>query len=495
MKTTLLTAFLITMIIGGLAFTPGLNSAKAQAPTQVSGEISSDTLWAKASSPYTLTGPINVDSNATLTIEAGTTIDTNSYYLAVYGILFAKGTSSDPICINGGNNIYPIDFEFSKSWSEKNASGSIIENAILSSAPIDILDSSPKISNNTLQESKIYIDGGSAVVTNNTLTNCNISFTFVEEGSPILANNTIINGTISVNNGAPIPNFMIIANNTITNSGQNGVEITGGYADVYGNRISGGQCGIEVNNGYPYTHDNRISNCQYGILLSSFSDPSNIIGTSPLIENNLITNNSQGLNVWLSGRLFLTATKIYVGAISIVIQNNTIADNAIGLDLCDSNGTFPISNYTGGNIKASVYNSTTTILYNNFENNNQTSLYLKDTSIDINATHNWWGTTQTQTINESIYDSKDNATIGSVTFVPFLASPNPQATPILKSSAQPNPTITLPPPLSLKPSPSVPEFPTWTILSLCTMATLTAILMLRKKNTKQPYSRKATQNC
>ena len=74
------------------------------AETMVGGHITTDTVWDKAGSPYTLTQTITVDKGATLTIEPGVTIyATNALYsghgFVVYGALIARGTQTEPIRI------------------------------------------------------------------------------------------------------------------------------------------------------------------------------------------------------------------------------------------------------------------------------------------------------------------------------------------------------------------------------------------------------------
>jgi hypothetical protein len=63
--------------------------------------------------------------------------------------------------------------------------------------------------------------------------------------------------------------------------------------------------------------------------------------------------------------------------------------------------------------------------YNNI-NNNGFNVRLNSVS-DINTTYNWWGTTNETTISESIYDFYDDFNLGTVTFIPFLTEPNPEA--------------------------------------------------------------------
>jgi hypothetical protein len=46
---------------------------------------------------------------------------------------------------------------------------------------------------------------------------------------------------------------------------------------------------------------------------------------------------------------------------------------------------------------------------------------------DVDASSNWWGTTDLLAINQSIYDFKRDFNLGVVTFTPILESPNPAA--------------------------------------------------------------------
>jgi hypothetical protein len=89
----------------------------------------------------------------------------------------------------------------------------------------------------------------------------------------------------------------------------------------------------------------------------------------------------------------------------VTVENNTIKNNNVGIAT-----SAPLS-----------------FIHNNIEGNIQ-SVYLASSN-NLDATSNWWGTTDTQAINQTIQDNKSDANLGTVTFVPFLTKPNPEASP------------------------------------------------------------------
>jgi hypothetical protein len=104
--------------------------------------------------------------------------------------------------------------------------------------------------------------------------------------------------------------------------------------------------------------------------------------------------------------------------------------------------------------------NTPTISYNNFNSNTNYAIYTT-ASNNINATYNWWGTTDTELIAQQIYDYRKDFSIGNVTFIPFLTEPNSNASPI------------------------IPEFSSPLILSLFMTATLSATLFYFKKRKRE----------
>jgi predicted secreted protein with PEFG-CTERM motif len=192
------------------------------------------------------------------------------------------------------------------------------------------------------------------------------------------------------------------------------------------------------------------------------------------VENNIITGNSYGIGISLTdvngglGQQYCPT-----------ILNNTVSGNSIGIYL---NGF--------------GYTATPIIKYNNLQSNSNYSFDLQESN-NADLSNNWWGTTNQQAINQSIYDFKDDFNLGVVTFTPFLTAPNPQAPSAFNPIVTPSPTATSTPTqnptstptssptLSSTPTsastPTVPEFPMLAIPVLLSILSVAVILSLRKQ--------------
>ena len=356
----LLSACLIVILTCGIALSGAMQFGIAQNGTNVSGTISADTTWTQANSPYTLTGNVLVGNGATLTVEAGTTVNLGTYYIMVNGTLVAIGQSNSPIYFNGGLITFT---QFSTNWNDSTSNGCIIQNASLTSSLS--IDSSANISNNTIQ-------GNSS----------------------------------------------------------NSIDVVGASPTISGNTISNNYYGVSISAGTPTITENVISNCAWGVFISGTS---NSVACSPLVSNNILDNDSVGiivnaLNVF-SGTANVTENLIVDsqgnqafnpatgGSAGIVIgsgetssyvcyvTNNTISSNSFGISVCGS----PITSLTYNNIYGNQYN-----MYLTYD-------------VNVNAVYNWWGATDTQAINQTIYDYKNNYNLGTVSFVPLLSAVNPEA--------------------------------------------------------------------
>ncbi|HLC01230.1 MAG TPA: right-handed parallel beta-helix repeat-containing protein [Candidatus Bathyarchaeia archaeon] len=430
-----LVVFLAAILLCGLLLVGVLGLGSAGAATFVSGIIGSDTEWRSTSGPYNLSGSVTVAKGVTLTIRGGAEVNLGKFDLVVDGTLYARGRTDGKIIFNsevqtvdasdpdhiGFLDINPgriVFREASSNWNEQTGAGSIIENAILSSTRI-FCGNSPKINNNTIitPTGWVIADGGSPIISNNTIiggiyvtgggsptildntvTNPPQQFggIYGEDSSPLISRNTISNWSkIEVNGGkAVIVNNTIAVGTSLKSSSYDPsvflgiIYISGEVTSVVSNNTITGASpeydGIYIDqNKIASINGNNISGCQNGI---------NIAEGNLTIEKNLLTNNHDGIKV-RSGT-------------NLIIQYNTIINNSIGIDLRDID--------------------TAKISFNNIHNNTQNNIYLSPSpyrSNEIDATNNYWGTTNKDSINQTIYDNKNDSRIAKVNFEPFLNEP------------------------------------------------------------------------
>ncbi|UCE74551.1 MAG: PKD domain-containing protein [Methanomassiliicoccales archaeon] len=159
-----------------------------------------------------------------------------------------------------------------------------------------------------------------------------------------------------------------------------------------------------------------------------FEDNTYAINTADkIISNSTFINNEYGLykterisvydsmftqnNVALyGGRGELQGNQIYKNGIGIQaffegfsLTNNNITENNMGLIISDYDGYVPDIKYND--------------LYNNFEFNLESR-----TNVDVDATNNYWGTTDASVIAQLIWDVYDDLGLGEVFYEPFLTS-------------------------------------------------------------------------
>ncbi len=210
-KKTFLSAFLISIIISGLFVV--LNLTPAQASTSVSGIITTNTTWTKTNSPFALTGNVLIN-NSILTIEAGTTVNLNGYFIEVNGTLVAKGTGTNPINFNNGYQAQKgIIFDpTSSNWNENSNTGSIIDNAVFDSVGIFVKGAEPKINSNLFYNSGNYTTAPYAIAVLGPSSN----------PAMVISNNTFGSGyTLSAIDISQPPTPIIVGNNFVGKSAYN----------------------------------------------------------------------------------------------------------------------------------------------------------------------------------------------------------------------------------------------------------------------------------
>jgi hypothetical protein len=416
--------FLTVLIVISLVTVSAMPFGGAQTSgTSVTGLIVTDTIWSPANSPYTLIGNMLVNTGATLTIQAGTTVNLSNYYLMVNGTLQAIGNGTNPVTfsVNTNNGGQLIFTPFCNRYNSISQTGCILENAVVNSQLI--VGNSVQITQDTIN------DGINVQSQSNSM----------QTGTPVISNN-VIRGGITVGN-------------------------TLGSAIITNNNIVGGGISFGSMNPPNVTVSwNTISGCGVGISVSCWGLGFNNVVQA--IEDNLIVNNTQGI-----------VLSDWEGGSSPTIQDNTITNNIIGI--CVS--------YPWGNNSPSLNCS---ILKNNIYGNSKYD-FQNQQPTTINATNNWWGTTDTQVISQKIYDYYDDFTIGVVTYFPFLTAINTAAPTYTPPTPTPTVTATPTPSSTLTPTPTPKASPT---PAPTTNSTATPIPIATPTPSPQPQGGNTTQS-
>jgi hypothetical protein len=196
----------------------------------------------------------------------------------------------------------------------------------------------------------------------------------VSRGIIVESDNVLISGFNIKSNVAALvlSGDNITLTNTVVNSTFVSV-VTDGRVTILSNVLEGGS--------------------KYGIIVD---------GCGATISNNLIQNFNVGI-----------AVRRTAGNYSIV--DNKIVNNSIGVGLSTPPALFYHNN---------LINCTNTVFLGTLDAHD-----CSGTSENVNATLNYWGTTNQSVIENSIYDYKNDSSLGTVNFTPFLTSPD-SASPI-----------------------------------------------------------------
>ncbi len=399
-------AIVSLFVIGGFIgmFLMVAEEVEGSGPTYVSGIINTNTTWNSTGSPYIVTDHILVEQNVNFTIEPDVEVkfDTDKY-LRIDGTLHAVGTEalmtnftsndSSPAPGDwGGLRFASTSVDSVLKYCKIEYGGGNYGGGINNEAN-DLIISNCRIENNTAPGQGGGIFNYGLITLDNSIISRNSagdkgggirnddSATIIIEASVITKNNS----TNDQGGGIFNSGFVSIMNSTISEN------------TVSSSNEGGGIC-------------NR-----YGTITIDFS---NILGNSA---------SEKGGGMWLFGPATLNNCTIsentasYGGGIwyggdstQVTINNSEISNNSAtyGSGIYNNNGGFLTIHYS--NINNPNYN-----IYMGWESFGP--------SYDVNAQNNWWGTTDTDLINQSIFDYYDDFNLGEVIYNPFLSEPNPIA--------------------------------------------------------------------
>jgi parallel beta-helix repeat protein len=150
------------------------------------------------------------------------------------------------------------------------------------------------------------------------------------------------------------------------------------------------------------------------------------------VNNNYFTKNDDGLIAHESGGEINISNNIFIDngcgisctGNSVQIVNNIIENNSYHGISCGSGNPEIINNnvINNGVYGITIWEGSPRIKNNNIYNNDDYNIYCYSYKDPTNATNNWWGTTNTDIINQSIHDYYDDFELGKIMYIPFLTS-------------------------------------------------------------------------
>jgi len=241
-------------------------------------------------------------------------------------------------------------------------------------------------------------------------------------------------GIIAVANFPGQNLYSNIINNQITNSKDRGIWFLSSNLNIIAdNELKNNPDGIMLSGGNSnFISGNKISNSTYEAILVTSS-------SGNVIANNIVYDNQRGVWLWrtyLSKIINNTISKTALEGIflssdvnSTTIEDNTIKENNFGIALRITSDNIIKNNNVFNNLKGiglmalveTELSNNETIVHNNIYDNKDYNLYITQKN-NVNAEHNWWGTTSQGNIAAKIFDCNDDSRYGCVDFMPYLDS-------------------------------------------------------------------------
>jgi len=289
------------------------------AQTNITNNITSNTTWDVAGSPYIIQNSINVQNGVSLTIDAGVEVKFNgSFSISVFGEIKAVGTSTDSIYITSNlASPQPLD------WDRILVQGTGSNNSEFRYCRIEFgrigasfESTSAKISNSLIQRchrTGLSVAVGSPTIRDNIIRSIVNQGIAVSSGSPLIEGNTIYDNIDGI-----VTDFAssIIRRNIIYDNSRYGVD----------NRNADDQNKIALIENNTIDHNGLIGG-------GPFAANINCDNSSPIIRNNIITNSEN-----VQGSTFGSGIRATSGG-TPQISYNDVWNNAGGNYTADGGGT------------------------------------------------------------------------------------------------------------------------------------------------------------
>lgn len=385
----LVVALLSTLLITGINFTETKAMGSGNTGTIVSGLISENTTWTIDESPYIVVGDVFIEENVFLTINPGVTVKFDgAYSLVVRGALVAKGNCTHMITFTSNKPSPQIG-----DWGRIYFTRMSIEAANALDWVIVEYGGAPDYGWHA-----IALEERSLNITNSILRFNNIAISCYGNVRLIIQNCTIVNNKLYGIDAQCL--YTEIYDCIICYNGEGISGLKGGpnpppipSIKIYNSILNNNEVAICQDKHLLYLVNCTVAHNADGIVLK--------VGTTQyvyMVKSEIRDNYGSGVIV--EPRSF--------SPLELQIIKSTIADNK-------DNGLI---------FKGGVGATTLDVHFSNIFNNTPYDIVNNFTyGINVNATFNWWGTTNETLIEEHIYDYYDDYSKGKVFYKPYLVPP------------------------------------------------------------------------
>lgn len=365
--------------------------------TEVSGNITENTTWTLANSPYHITNTVSVYPDITLTIEPGVIVMADAEkYLQIAGTLIARGEEDNLITFTSyeaGGSWGGIKFIDSAEDAQVDENYNYISGSIIEYTDV----------NSGLSWDCIRIEGASPFISHSEIHNCAngifiYNYNYPDSSNAVIYSNTIRDiptgyGIQQINKVSDTGLVKII-NNEINNTGTGIVSRNGQGPNIIGNTITNNKRGIDFESSSDFLAENNVINIPATSQETSIgiNITSNSVGTvqyNDLVNDANVQPSNSALNIHSS---------------DIIVRFNTLTANSASTIRVNCLGIINCSVIDSNNI----YNTTTGgyAIWNWGD-------------VDINVSNNYWGTTNSADIDNKIFDFYDDPSLGRVIYNPF----------------------------------------------------------------------------
>ncbi len=362
------------------------------AATIIQDVITTDTMWTKDNSPYVISGIVDVNPGATLSIQAGTIIKfEDNATIEIFGAMAIMGTQTEPVYATSiADDSIGGDTDNNGITDPANITNSFVNFAFLSPQGVQKMDYLH------FKYGQVYIDSGNLDIAYSLFEHSAISAdtstihisatSFLDPDLIALdANNntTIVADTITIQNGKTDGvniydnSSLVMSNSTIdTLYGSAIVGFNTSAITIKNTNIDSADIGIEIFNHTSLVADNTtIAHMQYaGVSVYETS--------TAKITKSLITDTYDGVEIFNNSIVNLDHDKIQDSLDTGIISFGNYGSNSIDISNTDIS-----QNFVG--IYSINFTHINTFIDNSIYNNVNGAQTFETNTIDMK--NNWWG--------------------------------------------------------------------------------------------------------